>query len=196
MSNRALGRYDRISDAVSPGPDLPRSARAMRGKVETALAAVPDPTAIGKEKLQRQRAAVNRLTDPLECERSYGRISEPAYLAGRVCEAIWQRAAIGRGSNAMEPSSGAGDRDAAMVRLVGAVRAAVGLNETLRVACGPYGAKVIIGVLCDGKRFAEMVMVAKWEGKKPKHPETMIAGLFRQGLEDLAEHLDKVGWPR
>ena len=192
MSNRALGRYDRIADSTHPGPDLPRAPRSMRGKIEIVEAAISDPTNIGKEKLKRQRAAVNRLTDPLECERSFGRISEPAYLAGRAYMAVCERAAIGVASGLLEASSGRGDRDLAMVRRIEAVREAVDMQEAIRWALGDKPALVLRAVLCDGQQFKDM---RRFSARGEKHPKSSVARQFRWALGELAEYWDKVGWP-
>lgn len=192
MSNRVLGRYDRITDAKHPGPELPRAQRFLRGKVEIVEAAIPDPTAIGREKLQRQRAAVNRLTDPLECERSAGRITEPAYLAGRAYMAICERAAIGVAATSLEASSGAGDRDLALAKRIDAVRVAVEMQEAVRFAIGDKRALILRAVLCDGQQFIEL---RRFAPRGTKHPKTDVAGNFRSGLVDLADYWDKAGWP-
>lgn len=192
MSNRALGRYDRISDSTHPGPDLPRAPRSMRGKIEIVEAAIPDPTNIGKEKLKRQRAAVNRLTDPLECERSFGRISEPAYLAGRAYMAVCERAATPVAVGLLEASSGAGDRDLAMVRSIDRIRDKVDMQEGVEAALGRWAAFILRGVLCDGHSFLEMAAIG---GVRKRRKRFLVAKVFREGVEDLAKHWDRCGWP-
>jgi hypothetical protein len=192
MSNRAIGRYDRVSESKHPGPELPRSARAMRGKVEIVEAAIPDPTAIGREKLQRQRAAVNRLTDPLECERSFGRISEPAYLAGRAYMAVCERAAIGVAAGLLEPASGAGDRDRALVARIDHVRQAVDMQEGVSFAIGRKRALILRAILCDGQSFDDL---RRFAPRGAKHPKSDVAIEFRTGLEEVAVFWDRQGWP-
>jgi hypothetical protein len=192
MINRALGRYDRITESVRPGPELPKSRKSLAGKIEVVEAAVPDPTAIGREKLQRQRAAVNRLTDPLECERSFGRITEPAYLAGRAYMAVCERAAIGVAAGLFEASSGAGDRDRALVARIEYVRQAVEMQEGVSFAIGRKRALILRAVLCDGQSFDDL---RRFAPRGAKHPKTDVAIEFRAGLEEVAEFWDKQGWP-
>lgn len=192
MNNRAIGRYDNVSDSTHPGPALPRAPRSMRGKVEIVEAAIPDPTNIGREKLKRQRASVNRLTDPLECERSFGRISEPAYLAGRAYTAVCERAAPGVAAGLLEASSGAGDRDLAMVRSIDRIRDMVEMQEGVKAALGEWTSFILRGVLCDGHSFLDMAVIG---GVRKRRKRLLVAKVFREGVEDLAKHWDRCGWP-
>src|SRR3954469_5398493 len=66
----------------------PRSRNAF-----TALVAVEDPHADPESgRKGRLIATVNRRVDILELERSHGRISDEAYCAGRLTQAIFERA--------------------------------------------------------------------------------------------------------
>jgi hypothetical protein len=190
MSQRALGRYSRVREATDPGPALP--SISLPGRVETVVGAVADPGIIGREKLKRQRAAVNRLTDPLECERSFGRISEPAYLAGRAYMAVCERAAIGVAAGLLEPASGAGDRDRALVARIDHVRQAVDMQEGVSFAIGRKRALILRAILCDGQAFDDL---RRFAPRGAKHPKSDVAIEFRAGLEEVAVFWDRSGWP-
>src|SRR3954465_14923153 len=83
-------RYE-LRGAVEPANGRavpPRSRNAF-----TALVAVEDPHADPQSgRKGRLIAPVNRRVDILELERSHGRISDEAYCAGRLAQAIWEKA--------------------------------------------------------------------------------------------------------
>ncbi|MGD9544964.1 hypothetical protein [Methylocystis sp.] len=193
--NRALGRYDRVEDSKHPGPELPRSKRLLAGKVEIVEAAVPDPSIIGREKLKRQRAAVNRLTDPLECERSYGRISEPAYLAGRAYLAVAERARGAQSKAVFEPGGGGGSHELSIGYAMEAAEALVAMQADVQSAVGAWAALILRGALVDGHSFREMAVRTNAKRSNLKRAKRNIAAQFRQALETLAAHWDKSGWP-
>jgi hypothetical protein len=177
------GRYDRVEEATHPGPALPRAPRRMRGKVEIAIAAVPDPNPIGGEKLRRQRVAVNVARDPLEREYAYHRISTAAYLAGRTFERILEEARIGGGSASIEPSVGRGDHEAMIARAIDRAYAAVAACWEVRSKCGERGQRILRAVLGDRHSFTEIALAY---GLGRDRGARKIAAEFREALEALA----------
>jgi hypothetical protein len=189
---RKAGRYDRVEEATDPGPDLPRAPRRMRGKVETVLAAVPDPNPIMGERLKRQKVSVNRLCDPLECERSYGRISERAYLAGKAyalaVEPLTPPGPMGSGGG------GGGCHELAIGYRIERAEAAVAMQAEVRRAIGAWAEMILRGVLADGHSFVEMAVKTRKRGESKRRARARVAQEFREALEDLGNHWDRVGW--
>lgn len=189
-ARKSYGRYDRIEEAVHPGPALPRAPKRMEGKVEIVTAAVEDPNPVGGEKLRRQRVAVNVARDPLEREHAYHRISTAAYQAGRTFERILEAAQIGGGSASLERSGGAGDHEAVVAKSIDRAAAAVAAEYEARSACGQRGALILRAVLGDRQTFAQ---IAAAEGLGVKRGPTRIAAEFREALAGLAKHWERRG---
>lgn len=184
------GRYDRVEEAVHPGPALPRTPKRMKGKVEIVVAAVEDPNPIGGEKLRRQRVAVNIARDPLEREHAYHRISTAAYQAGRTFERILEAAQIGGGSASLERSGGAGDHEAVVAKSIDRAAAAVTAESEARSACGQRGVLILRAVLGDRQTFAQ---IAAAEGLGAKRGPPRIAAEFREALAGLAKYWERSG---
>lgn len=187
---RTQGRYGRIDDATPPGPDLPRIR--LKGRVETVTAAVPDPNIIGAEKLKRQRVSINRLTDPLECERSFGRITESAYLAGRLYMSVCERAASRVAGISEQRTHGAGNRELAMARRLDAAEKVVLMQESVSSAIGALSALILRAILQDGHSLDEAAAIA---GIRKRRKKQIVAREFREGLEAVAKSWDRYGWP-
>lgn len=187
-TKRSLGRYDRVAEAAHPGPDLPRSSRATRGRIEIVQAAVPDPNPILGEKLKRQRVAINRLTDPLECERSFSRISEPAYLAGRAYMRVVEMAARSQSKPAFEPGDGGGSHDLAIGYAIERAAVVVEMQNDVARHLGSSAAFLLRLVLSDGHTLDQVAAVLKI-GKRRARSE------FRDAIESLAVHFDRSRWP-
>jgi hypothetical protein len=182
-ARRRDGRYDRVEEATHPGPALPRAPRRMRGKVEIAIAAVPDPNPIGGERLRRQKVAVNVASSVLEREHSRGRISTGAYEAGLMFERILEEARIGGGSASIEPSVGRGDHEAMIARAIDRADAAVAACWEVRSKCGERGQRILRAVLGDRHSFAEIALAY---GLGRDRGARKIAAEFREALEALA----------
>lgn len=185
IQRKNYGRYDRIEEAVHPGPALPRAPKRMKGKVEIVTAAVDDPNPVGGEKLRRQRVAVNVARDPLEREYAYHRISTAAYQAGRTFERILEAAQIGAGSVSLERSGGAGDHEAVVAKSIDRAAASVAAEYDARSACGQRGMLILRAVLGDRQTFAQ---IAAAEGLGVKRGTARIAAEFREALAGLALH--------
>lgn len=205
------GRYERVGSVALPvrerpdgarewtteepqRPALPREGNRASGKIRVKHGAVadPDPAREGK----RQRVAVNMHTDALETEYAYKRISEEAYRAGRVYQAVIE---ISRGRRVGERGFELGDRSgspqsrewALLARLQNAQDAVELLAET-RSAIGAWGELVLTGVLGEGLTFTQM---AAKMGRKGERARAEIARAFREGLEVLAKEWEKRGAP-
>jgi hypothetical protein len=156
----------------------------------------PNPTFRG----ERQRVAVNRRTDALESEYSYGRLSEGAYRAGRIYQSVLECAS---GS----PSGGGqwmeGDRvdvviahELAILRGIDRADAVVVmLDDTCRVV-GKLGQRVLALVLVD--RLTLEQVAERVANRKDKLARSFYAETFRQSLEALADHWSSAhaSWPR
>ncbi len=188
VRRKNYGRYDRIEEAVHPGPALPRAPKRMKGKVEIVTAAVDDPNPVGGEKLRRQRVAVNVARDPLEREYAYGRISTAAYQAGRTFERVLEAACIGGGPASMERCGGAGDHEAMVAKSIDRAAAAVEFEYDARAACGQHGALILRAILGDGQTFAQ---IAAAEGLGARRGPSIIAHEFREALAAFAKHLEQ-----
>lgn len=184
---KSHGRYERVHEAVHPGPELPRAPKRMRGKVETVVAAVPDPNPVGGEKLRRQQVSVNRLTDPLECERSFGRISEGAYQAGQRYLAVVEAAAGAQSKPAYEPSSGGGSHELAIGYAMERAAELVRMHEDVQQVIGRYSAMILRLVLVDRRSFRGVAVITRARGQSIRARKAEAAKDFRWALESLAD---------
>lgn len=190
------GRY-RHGRARSPG-DLPAEGLdAKRPRLEIVHAVVDDPSPTFRG--EQQRVAINKRTDALEMEYSYGRLSESGYRAGRVYQSVLE---LSSGS----PTGGGqwmeGDRvDAAIAHevaiLYGIDRARLAVDMLTDTA-------KIVGLL--GQRVLELVLVKRLTleqvseriaRRRDKLARSFYAETFRQSLEALAEYWSskKSRWP-
>lgn len=181
MRSRKAGRYDRVEEAVHPGPALPRASKRMREKVEIVVAAVDDPNPVGREKLRRQRVAVNVAQDTLEREYAYGRISTAAYQAGRAFERILEAARVGGGNASFERSGGTGDHEGMVAKAIDRATAAVEAEYRVRSVCGQRGAIILRAIIEDGQTFEQIAAAEKRGARGPRK----VAREFREALEAL-----------
>lgn len=145
---------------------------------------VPAPYAPGTF----ETASVNRRVDVLADERSKGRISEAAFLVGRMIQAVYER-----GSGARLGSGGwdiAGSRDQTVAHELAIIYA---LEDAERVrkftarleqAVGSVGARFLRAILAEGKTFTSY---AADRGRSGERAVGEIAQRFRWLLEALVE---------
>jgi hypothetical protein len=184
-ATRQLGVFDRVHEATHPGPELPTAPRRMRGKIEIAVGALPDPNPVESEKLKRQKVALNVARDVLLRELRTGRISNHEFAVGRAYEAILEAAAVGCGGSAFELTTGRGDHEAMIAKVIDRAKGVVEADLDARSACGRRGALILRAVLGDRQTFAA---IAAAEGMGAKRGPTRIAGEFREALGALATH--------
>lgn len=144
---------------------------------------VVDPMGNG---LGRIQATVNRRVDILEKERSNNRLSEAAYLTGRILQEKFERASGIGGSNWM----GASKQDPMVqheLRVLAAVISAEDITKTMtriRSRLGYMDARLIQRVIGDRMSFGQCAEVT---GKNGERGAGYIGTRFREALEDLAE---------
>ncbi|MDJ0449228.1 hypothetical protein [Methylocystis sp. JR02] len=184
VQRKSYGRYDRVEEAVHPGPALPHAPKRMKGKIEIVTAAVEDPNPVGSEKLRRQRVAVNIAGDTLEREYAYGRISTPAYQVGVIYrETIESSCGRLRHPTTFELSGGRGSQELLIIRRMEIAERAVAIQEEVRSAIGETDEQLLRAVLGDGLTFGE---IARLEGRHGKRAMARIATRFREALQALA----------
>jgi len=186
------GRYRQVSLAPVPGDHLPREGQ-VNPHVEIRHGVVDDPN--GTLRGRRQRVAINLRTDALEQEYAYERISEAAYRAGRLYQAVLERSGFQPSLNGWraEPKvDSSPQHDAALVRALESAADAVRLLDETRPIIGMLGERVLVLVL--GERMTLTEVAARMAGGDPKtgraskHAASMYAWTFRQALEALADH--------
>jgi hypothetical protein len=175
--------------------DLPREGGRAAGKIEIVHACAIDPNAtlsavdgqIGK---RQQRVAINRNTDALEREYSFGRLSVAAYESGRIYQTILEKANGARSAGcAFEPSSGHGSPDGAIVGALDAAAEAITLKAEVQRVVGETAEKLLVSILLHGNDFRTLGG-SPWKGRA-------IAHSFRAALEALGDHWQKaVGVPK
>jgi hypothetical protein len=164
------GRYEAVEEAAHPGPALPRLRLA--GRVETRIAAVPDPNPARRG---RQRVAVNVACDALEREYAYGRLSASAYAAGRAYQRALEAQRLGLGELRLERAGGVGDYGAAAARALDRAAAAVAMQDVARRAVGQWAELILRGVL--GERLS-LTQAAAAMGKGGKRGAAQVAREF------------------
>jgi hypothetical protein len=178
------GRYSGGSASV-PG-ELPSPGRRRQMHIVHGIVTDPNPTRRG-----RQKVAINRNTDALEYAHSRHQVSPAAYAAGRVYQAVLERAAGVRDAEtdfAGIRSDPVAARDIAMIYKLESAREAVEmLDETARVV-GKLGGWVLEMTL-GGQRMM-ITDLARMNGGG-RNAETFYGQTFRVSLENLAEHWAK-----
>jgi hypothetical protein len=182
-ATRQLGVFDRVHEATHPGPELPTAPRRMRGKIEIAVGALPDPNPIESQKLKRQRVALNVAKDVLLRELKAGRIGNHEFSVGRAYEAILEAVAVGASGSVLEPKTGRGDHQALVAKFVDRAKGIVEADMSARELCGQRGALILRAVLGDRQSFAQ---IAAAEGMGAKRGPSRIAREFREALSALA----------
>lgn len=190
-----LGRYDDVNRAAVPG-DLERQGKRAGGKIVVRHGAVDDPNPAFRGK--RQRVAINVHSSALEAERAYGRISEAAYHAGRIYEAIIEASSGSRlgGSGSNEGT----DRGSVIVRQLMAIvssldraQRAVDLEADVRRALGRDAEFLLRLVLGESRTFKQ---VAEANGRTSGRASAEVGHAFRLAVESLAVHWGRTGAPR
>lgn len=177
-----VSRYDGGYDARIPANGLARPVPSIH--VRTAVAAVPDPL----EPNRRLKATVNRRVDILEQERSHKRITEAAYLTGRVAQAIFERA-----SGARSPSFNPGDRvdtilarEVSMIMAIEDARAIAAYEKWIISVLGQIDVRILRDVIRERRTFGQL---AEMRGRGGRQGTTYYAERFRDALEQLAHAL-------
>jgi hypothetical protein len=189
------GRYSNINSAQHPGPELPAQANYPRAKIRIGAVIDPMPDPDGKRPT-RQRVAINANSDALEHEHAYGRLSDQAYRAGRTYQQILE---VSRGATSggisFEPKDRANPATAhewAIISGLERAQWAVDLTHTVREVVGQNAEALLSDVLVA---LITLQQAAQARGYSSKHGTRKIAGEFREALEDLGGHWDKIGWP-
>jgi len=190
MAARRNGIFDDVQSATHPGPELPRAPRRMRGRVEIAIGALPDPNPVEGEKLKRQKVALNVARDVLLRELKQGRIGNAQFQAGRVFERILETATIGAGAASLERGGGSGDHEAVVAKAIDRAGGVVEAEYAARSACGQRGVVLLRAILGDRQSFAQ---IAAAERLGAKRGPGKIAAEFREALLALAHDLDRWG---
>jgi len=184
VSNRRTeGRYSGTAGAVLPG-DLPREGK-RRGDVHVVHGTVSDPN---PALTGRQKVAINRNTDALEFAYSRKLVSDGAYSAGRVYQAVLERAAgiiaadgeIAFGVRS-DPVSA---RDFAMMYRIHNAREAVEMiDETARVV-GMVG-----GMVLEKTLGIERLTIAELSRRAGggRLTAAYYSRVFQDSLENLAD---------
>lgn len=178
------GIFEDVASATNPGPELPASPSGMRGRVEIAIGAMPDPNPLEAEKLRRQRVALNVAGDVLLRELRAGRITQHQFQAGREFEAACEAAAIGVGGAMGERSTGRGDHEALVAKTIDRAAQLVTIDDRARKACGRDGAMLLRWVLGDRMTFAQ---IASARGKRKGRASAKIGDEFREALAALVD---------
>lgn len=192
------GRYSRAGASV-PGPDLPAQGPRAGGKIEIVHAVVDDPNPTldpGQNTIGRrqQRVAINRKTDVLEIEHSYGRLSQGAYNAGLEYQRVLEIASgRRRGGISMEPASCVGDREIVILRALERAERAVAWQYEARRVLGEWAEGILEAILGKGLTIGQ---VSEQAGFRSRYGRAEIGRTFREGLEDLAQHIERNGRPK
>ncbi len=179
------GRYARraIQDARMPPNGVGQRPRSKQ--VSLARVAVPDPYDPG----ERLQATVNRRVDILEQERSHGRITEAAYLTGRVVQAVFERAGGRSGGGWREGArvDAATAHELAIIRALDSAHALEAYLRRISRLVGEVGARFLRAVLADG---ISLGAYATGVGKGGNRGANQVRGHFRIVLEQIAERWD------
>ncbi|WP_043749951.1 hypothetical protein [Methylobacterium nodulans] len=137
---------------------------------------------------ERIQVTINRNTDLLEREFAHGRISEPAYLVGRVLQEAFERRAGPRGGSSPEGRDRVDQTVAHELTIALSIddgRFVEMLIERLEQAVGSYGARFLHQVLAHGREFAE---ISRGLGRgDSRQAVAFVAERFRDLLEAIAE---------
>lgn len=182
----AAGRYSRraLRTAILPANGVGERPRSRQ--VSLARVAIDDPFDAGA-KLQ---ATANRRVDVLEQERAHARISEAAYLTGRVVQAVFERMAGGIGGAWREGSrvDAAVAHELAILGKIKTARELQAMMARIEKRIGVVGARFLRQVIGDGVPLATY---AERRGKSGVRAVAQVSAHFRMLLEDLAESWDE-----
>ena len=202
-----ISRYSPEPEGTVDTGHLPRAGKRAGGKIDIVrtheVDPNQDPDAKGQVGKRRQRVAVNRNTDALERETSYGRLSPAAYRAGGIYQRIIERSCgATTGGCSMEPSDGGGSQTHAIAARMDDAASAVAAKNDARKAVGEVGEVILTGVLGERKSFRDVAVLLATKRRKgaawyaSKGGTARVARLFRDGLEDLAKFWDVHGEPQ
>ncbi|MGY2051702.1 hypothetical protein [Methylobacterium sp. JK268] len=180
-------RYDR-GPAVVPGQrDLPPPSQAVRTAVGSVVDPWPNPDRDPFAEPERVQVTINRNTDLLEREFAHGRISEQAYLVGRVLQEAFERRAGPRGGGSPEGRDRVDQTVAHELAIALAIDDAMFVERLmgrLQQAVGSYGARFLHQVLANGREFAEISRgLGRGDGRQAV---AFVAARFRDLLEAIA----------
>jgi hypothetical protein len=189
------GRADRyeLNKAADTGQRASLPPNAIRsGNVAIDTVAVPDPKPHpDRGPGQRLIATVNRRVDILEHERSHGRISNEAYLEGRLVQAIFERTGLSGGStwNAGSRVDAEIAKELAIIRRVDTARAITVRVELLKNALGLVDAEIVRQILGENRKYVDVVLPQRMATAETPRERgvSYIAQRFRDALETLAQ---------
>ncbi|SEQ49326.1 hypothetical protein SAMN05216548_10536 [Faunimonas pinastri] len=173
-------RYD-TADAVPPIGGVAR--RPLSPNLPTAQIAVPDP----ENPKERILARVNRNVDLLELERSHGRISEAAYMVGRIIQAVFEQAAgvrMGGGWAGGEKVDAATEDEIRLIRTLAKARLADDYVKRIEKVVGEVGAKFLRRLIMGEASFASEGAA---RGKGRDRGAAYAGDRFRWMLEEISE---------
>lgn len=180
-SRQSEGRYSG-GPASRPG-ELPRKGVRSAG-VHIVHGTVPDPNPTLRN---RQEAAINRKNDALEDAYASGRVSDAAYAAGRVYQAILERAAGIRDGGDLSGvrADPVAARDLLMIYRIEHAREAVAmLDETAKIV-GQVGGMVLKMTL-GFDRISISELTKRMGGGRLA--QAYYSRTFIDSLENLAAH--------
>lgn len=214
-ATQTIGRYSPLRGLS--GPELPREGKRAGGKIEIVHGHEEDPDSFPRTTggegaaRPRRRVAINAQTDALEYEFRRGRITPPAYDAGRYIDRLLE-AASGRRS-ALE----FGERNRAeasplslqyaLAARIDAAREATRLKTAMAQEVGAETARILVKVIGEGMSFRAIARIDAracgknretrpgGKGRDCERAARRVAGLFRAGLEELALAWEKRGRP-
>ncbi|GJE03589.1 hypothetical protein [Methylobacterium isbiliense] len=199
------GRYRRIIQTAlvaartrydgGPALDLGQTARPVpSANVRTAVGSVEDPWPNPERDpflpRERVRVTINRLTDLLEREYAHKRITDAAYLIGRVLQEVFERRSGPRAAGSPEGRDRVDQsvaHELAMVLAIDDGRLVEALKARLAQSVGSYGARFLHQVLAEGREFAE---ISRGLGRGDSRAAVaFVAEHFRTLLEQVAVDL-------
>lgn len=171
--------------------------KAANDHVDLRFADIEAPDS--QERKQR-RVAVNARTDALEHEYAYGRLSEAAYRAGRIYQAVLERSghdpSISMHWPTQERVDASRSTDGGLVRALDAAGDVVDMLKETRPVVGWHGERILSLVLGRGMSLGEAAaQLMTGGGSISKHATSFYAWLFRQVLEALAIFWSTEGQP-
>lgn len=217
-ATQTIGRYSPLRGLR--GPELPREGKRAGGKIEIVHGHEEDPEAPvpaqGGEGTQppsrpRRRVAINAQTDALEYEHRRGRITPPAYDAGRYIDRLLEAASGRRSARVLGERNNAEasplSLQYALAARIDAAREATRLKEAMGREVGAETARILVKIIGEGMSFREIARIDALgagknrearpggKGRDCERAARKVAGLFRAGLEDLAMAWEKRGRP-
>ncbi|TMJ05812.1 MAG: hypothetical protein E6G97_02070 [Alphaproteobacteria bacterium] len=178
------GRYDTTNACDLGVRGVPPESR----NIAVSLVAVPDPNPDPDRGAgQRVLANVNRRVDILEWERSHDRISDGAYRAGRLSQAILERASRGVGSSTWQQGSRVDAELAKEISIIHALEDARKVKAHLQYlgsTLGKLDTLILHQVLGENRTYGKVELP---NIRRTGTYESYIARRFRDALEALAE---------